>query len=213
MKIRAYLRGSTDEQDATRARGYLESFVADRGMAISEFYIENASGTKMDRPELSRLLDEADKGDVILIEQVDRLTRLPREEWKKLKRLIESKGLFIVTTELETTHQILRLSENKDPMLVAVIEGLNNLMLDVLAATAHKDWADRRRRQDEGIERAKNEGKYKGRQRTSESLDKLKRGVEFVDIHGLKKADAARAAGVSVSSLYRFIKEQKERPA
>ena len=44
-------------------------------------------------------------------------------------------------------------------MLVAI----NSMMLDMLAAVARKDYEDRRRRQAEGIEKAKKIGKYKGR--------------------------------------------------
>lgn len=37
------------------------------------------------------------------------------------------------------------------------------MMLDMLAAIARKDYEDRRRRQSEGISKAKAEGKYRGR--------------------------------------------------
>ena len=37
------------------------------------------------------------------------------------------------------------------------------MMLDMLAAVARKDYEDRRRRQSEGICKARMEGKYKGR--------------------------------------------------
>jgi DNA invertase Pin-like site-specific DNA recombinase len=37
------------------------------------------------------------------------------------------------------------------------------MMLDMLAAVARKDYEDRRRRQSEGIAKAKKEGKYRGR--------------------------------------------------
>ena len=38
------------------------------------------------------------------------------------------------------------------------------MMLDMLAAVARKDYEDRRRRQFQGIHKAKTEGKYQGRQ-------------------------------------------------
>ena len=62
MFIRAYLRASTDEQDAGRARDSLERFVQDQNKAIACEYIENASGAASDRPELLRLLKDARKG-------------------------------------------------------------------------------------------------------------------------------------------------------
>lgn len=59
MFIRAYLRASTDEQDAGRARAMLEKFAGDHGKFISNEYLENASGATTDRTELLRLLKDA----------------------------------------------------------------------------------------------------------------------------------------------------------
>ena len=70
--IRAYLRASTDDQDATRAREDLERFVTERGLKVAAWYTENESGAKLDRPELFRLIADAHVGDVLLVEQVDR---------------------------------------------------------------------------------------------------------------------------------------------
>src|ERR1700730_14722072 len=74
--IRAYLRASTDEQDAARARGQVEAFAAERGMQIAAWYVENESGASLARPELFRLLADAHEGDILVVKQVDRLTRL-----------------------------------------------------------------------------------------------------------------------------------------
>ena len=40
------------------------------------WYVENESGAKLARPELFRLLADAHAGDILLVEQVDRLSRL-----------------------------------------------------------------------------------------------------------------------------------------
>ena len=40
---------------------------------------------------------------------------------------------------------------------------INGMMLDMLAAVARKDYDDRRRRQAQGILKAKAQGKYRGR--------------------------------------------------
>ena len=85
MFVRAYLRASTSEQDATRARDQLRAFVAERGLKIAAWYTENESGAKLARPELFRLLADAQPGDVLLVEQVDRLSRLTAGDWEKLK--------------------------------------------------------------------------------------------------------------------------------
>src|ERR1700759_4689351 len=83
--LRAYLRASIDEQDANRARAQVESFAAERGMQIASWYVENESGAKLARPELFRLLADAHPGDVLLIEQVDRLSGLVTADWDRLK--------------------------------------------------------------------------------------------------------------------------------
>src|SRR5258708_12806361 len=85
MFVRAYLRASTDEQDASRAKGQLQAFAADRGLKIAAWYVENESGAKLARPELFRLLADAQPGDILLVEQVDRLSPLTAPDWQRLK--------------------------------------------------------------------------------------------------------------------------------
>lgn len=47
MFIRAYLRASTSEQDASRARGALDAFADERGLRIAARYMENKSGAQV----------------------------------------------------------------------------------------------------------------------------------------------------------------------
>lgn len=86
--IRIYVRASTKDQDAERALDSLKDF-ASTIKDDSKSYIENESGTKLDRPVLNKLLEEAEKGDTLLVESVDRLSRLTQEEFKVLKGRIE----------------------------------------------------------------------------------------------------------------------------
>lgn len=58
----------------------LQAFAADRGLKIVSWYVENESGAKLARPELFNLLREAHERDILLIEQVDRLSRLTTED-------------------------------------------------------------------------------------------------------------------------------------
>ncbi|EHY1123430.1 recombinase family protein, partial [Vibrio vulnificus] len=62
MFIRAYLRASTTDQQADRAKSELETFANQYGMRIASFYTENLSGAKLDRAELSRLLEDSHRG-------------------------------------------------------------------------------------------------------------------------------------------------------
>ncbi|WP_017008640.1 recombinase family protein, partial [Enterovibrio norvegicus] len=107
MFIRAYLRASTDEQNADRAKTTLEQFISEHGQRIASYYTENISGTQLERPELNRLLDDTQENDILLVEQIDRLTRLNDHDWKQLKRMIEEKGIRIVSMDVPTSWQAL----------------------------------------------------------------------------------------------------------
>ena len=160
MNARAYLRASTPEQDASRARHDVEAFAAERGLNIVGTFIENESGAKLARPELFRLIANSKPGDVLLIEQVDRLSRLTDADWRKLRADLDAKQIRVVGLDLPTSWQLAAPAEDFTARMFAAI---NAMLLDMLAAVARKDYDDRRRRQAQGVAKAKAEGKYLGR--------------------------------------------------
>lgn len=172
MRIYPYLRASTNEQNANRAKDALVRFVEDAGQSVSSWFIEHESGATLKRPELFRLLDVAQSGDVLLVEQVDRISRLNAEDWGSLKSIIIGKGIRIVALDLPTSHQFMQ--EGEDDFTQRILSAVNAMLLDMLAAVARKDYEDRRRRQTEGIEKARTEGKYRGRQ----ANERLHRNIE-----------------------------------
>lgn len=165
MFVRAYLRASTQEQDASRARAELEAFAKERGLTIAAYYIENESGASLARPELFRLLSDCHPGDTLLIEQVDRLSRLNAEDWGKLKAELHSRRVRVVALDLPTSWMMI---QSNDEITSRMMEALNGMMLDMLAAIARKDYTDRRRRQQQGIDKLKAAGGYKGRKEDTE---------------------------------------------
>ena len=76
MFIRAYLRASTKEQDAKRAKSEHITFANDKCQKIATFYVENESGAILVRPKLMQLIEDAYENDVILVEKIDRLKHL-----------------------------------------------------------------------------------------------------------------------------------------
>lgn len=196
MFVRAYLRASTVEQDASRAKAQLEQFAAERGLVIASYYVENESGASLKRPELFRLLNDCQTGDVLLIEQVDRLSRLNDADWDALKQEIQNRGVRIVALDLPTSWQ----SIHPDETTARIMQAVNAMLLDMLAAIARKDYTDRRRRQAQGIEKAKVEGRYMGRKenvsRNTAILNMLTRGDKWSEIQA--------ATGCSRSTISRL---------
>lgn len=200
MFVRAYLRASTKEQDASRAKADLQAFAKDRGLTIASTYLENESGASLQRPELFRLLADSLPGDILLIEQVDRLSRLNAADWELLQSEIRQRRVKVVALDLPTSWQLA--SANVDDFTARMAEAINGMLLDMLAAIARKDYEDRRRRQAQGIAKAKDEGKYAGRpedqERNAAILAMLKAGQSWNTI--------VKATGCSRSTLARLAK-------
>lgn len=209
MTVRGYLRASTNEQDADRARKPLTDFATERGLTIATFYKENESGAKLKRPELFRLLEESSPGDILLVEQVDRISRLNDADWKKLRTEIDTRQVRIVALDLPTSWTVASAS---DEFTGRMFEAINSMMLDMLAAVARKDYQDRRRRVAEGQAKAKAENRYRGRQedtKRNEGIEEmLKAGMSYTRIQ-----DATKASRATVAKIAKRMKDRASESA
>jgi DNA invertase Pin-like site-specific DNA recombinase len=204
--IRAYLRASTDDQDAGRARADLEGFASERSLKVAAWYVENESGATLDRPELFRLIDDAHHGDTLLVEQVDRLSRLSANDWDALKGKLAGKRIRIVALDLPTSW--MGAGANLDEATQGLLDAVNRMLLDMLAVVARKDYTDRRRRQAQGIEKAKTQGLYKGRKadiaRHAVIVSMLYKGHSWTEV--------CIATGASRSTIKRVLDSRKAKP-
>ncbi|HAT8502176.1 TPA: resolvase [Vibrio vulnificus] len=194
MFIRAYLRASTTDQQADRAKSELETFANQHGVRIASFYTENLSGAKLDRAELSRLLEDSHRGDVLLVEKVDRLFRLPFEQWKVLKQKLLEAGINIVVLDQPMTHTVLTHTDQQTSMISRV---LTEFMVDLAAAMARDDYETRRKRQAQGIEKAKALGKYQGRKPDV----KLRENIQLLLTEGKSWSQVQSLLGCSRSTI------------
>jgi DNA invertase Pin-like site-specific DNA recombinase len=204
MFVRAYLRASTSQQDATRAREQLESFAAEHGLSIAAFYVENESGAKPARPELFRLLSDARPGDILLIEQVDRLSRLNAADWEKLKIELSARRVQVVALDLPTSWMMV--STRTDDFTARMFEAINGMMLDMLAAVSRKDYEDRRRRQMQGQAKAKAEGRYTGRQENTARNE----GIASMLCAGSSWSQIQAATGCSRATVAKIAKRSTQ---
>lgn len=204
MFVRAYLRASTDDQDANRARDQLQAFAAERGLTIAAWYVENESGATLSRPELFRLLADAHPGDILLVEQVDRLSRLTAEDWERLKAELTARRMRVVALDLPTSWMMA--TNSADEFTGRMFEAINGMMLDMLAAVARKDYDDRRRRQAQGQAKAKAEGRYKGRPEDAGRNDWIARMLDA----GQSWGSIQRATGCSRATIAKIAKRVKQ---
>lgn len=206
MNAHLYLRASTKDQDANRAKASLEAFASEKGLVIAGIYSENISGTKLNRPELLRLLDTAEKGEVLLVESVDRLSRLSQADWDTLKATIKAKGLRLVIADLPTSHLMV---EDKG-ITGQIMEVINNMLLDLMATMARLDQEKRVERIKQGLENKKAadpDWKPAGKAKDSAMWDKV---VGLMSKHPTMKADqVAKLADCGVATVYRIKREVK----
>jgi len=197
MNTRIYVRASTKEQDAERALDDLRAFAVGYGHSITE-YIENHTGTKLERPQLNKLLDESMHGDILLVESVDRLSRLTQDDFSTLKQRIKDKGLRLVVQDLPTTHALINAT---DDITNAVLTVVNNMLIDLLATMARLDNEKRKERIKQGLERS-------GYIPTGKKADtaKHKRILELAALGSMTKEEIAKAVGVGVATVYRVLK-------
>ena len=73
----------------------MDQFVGEKGLTVCTCYAENESGARLDRPALFRLMAESRPGDILLVKDVDRLSRLVSADWEKLKCLIGPPVRFV----------------------------------------------------------------------------------------------------------------------
>lgn len=196
MNIRIYVRASTKEQNAERALDDLRAFAANLGHHTTE-YIENHTGTKLERPQLNKLLNESEQGDILLVESVDRLSRLTQADFKTLKDRIHAKGLRLIIADLPTTHV-----SPTDSMTGELMNVINSMLIDLLATMARLDNEKRR-------ERIKQGQAIKGYKPTGKKADavKHKRIKELAAMGSMTKEEIANAVGVGVATIYRVLKK------
>jgi len=196
MTIHIYVRASTKDQDAERALDSLKEFASTIQDNVME-YVENESGTKLDRPVLNKLLDKAENGDTLLVESVDRLSRLKQDEFEVLKGRIKDKGLKLVVADLPTTHVLLN---TDDTITSSILNLVNNLLIDLLATMARLDNEKRIERIKQGLERS-------GYKPSGKKADTAKHArIKELNNKGLTKEEIAKAVGCGVATVYRVLK-------
>ena len=185
MKI-GYARVSSTGQNETAQVDLLSRHGAE------EVFIDIASGTSREgREKLSEAIRFARKGDVLMVTRLDRLARsVP--DLHAISQELQAKGVDLIATEqnIDTTTPTGR------------------LMFNMLGAIAEFETDLRKERQLEGIAKAKEEGRYKGRPVTVDG-DAIRAALAAGD----KPVAVAKRFNVARSTVYRMMAEASAAPA
>ena len=179
-----YARTSTKDQKYS-----LEAQIEQLTQAgCKKHYEEQVSSVDAKREQLEAALDYIREGDVLVVTKLDRLARSVADTVDIQKRLEEKKaGLKILDMQIDTTIPTGKLQFN---LFAAIAQFEREVMLE---------------RQRVGIEKAKTEGKYKGRKPLStKKKDEIK---QLLADNTLTKAAIAEKVKVGIATVYRVKSE------
>ena len=179
MKI-GYVRVSTKEQNTARQEELMKLLEVDR------VYIDKMSGKDMERPFLQEMMNFVREGDSVVVESISRFAR-------------NTKDLLELTEQLSNKHvQFISQKENIDTDTPA-----GKFMLTIFGAVAELEREYIRQRQKEGIEIAKEKGKYKGR--PAKQLDTFDEIYQQWKSGNITATFASEQLNVSRSTFYRKV--------
>ncbi len=179
MKI-GYVRVSTKVQNTARQEELMKLLGVDR------VYIEKMSGRDTERPFLQEMMNFVREGDSVVVESISRFAR-------------NTKDLLELTEELNNKHvQFISQKENIDTNTPA-----GKFMLTIFGAVAELEREYIRQRQKEGIEIAKEQGKYKGR--PAKQLDTFDEIYQQWKSGNITATSASMQLNISRSTFYRKV--------
>jgi len=150
------------------------------GIELDKVFTEHKSGKNKDREQLTALLDYVRDGDTVHIHSI-----------KDLVNTMNDKGVTV-----QFHKEGMKFNGNKS-------DSMSNLLFNILGSFAEFERELMLERQREGIAKAKEEGKYKGRIKTVD--DTAIREAMSKDGASFRKV--AKELGVSLSTVQRAMKE------
>lgn len=185
MAFVGYARVSTIDQNLDIQLDALKN------AGCKKIFSEKKSGTsKKDRTALDECMEYIREGDTLVVTRIDRLTR----------SILDLQHLLHYLKEKE-----IHLKALEQPVDTSNASG--KFFLDMLGVFAEFETNLRRERQLEGIERAKREGKYKGRKPTARS--KADEVIELVN-QGFTRTAIAKKLNMGIASVYRILKNHRQ---
>ena len=176
-----YARVSTLDQNLDRQTDMLRAY------GVDKLYTEKMSGTRRDRPELTRLLERLEEGDTVIVESLSRLGRSTRD-LIELVELFQQKGVQLVSLK-----ESIDTSSSTGKLLFTIMSALAQFERDVIA--------DRTR---EGLQAARARDHFGGRPKTD--AKKLQQALKLYRSGQYTAREIKELTGITKSTLYRYLR-------
>ena len=181
-----YVRVSTVEQNEERQIRAL----TEKGVDKENLFIDKQSGKNAERAQLKALLNFCRKGDIVLTESISRIARNTKDL------------LTIVDTLTKKGVDFVSMKENID---TSTPQG--KFVLTIFGAMAELERASILERQKEGIEIAKEQGLYKGKQKMKIDRKEFEAQVKEWRQGNITATEAMNRLGLKPNTFYRRVKE------
>ena len=189
-----YIRVSTDRQNVENQRFEINNYCLKKGIVIDNWIEETISGTKSpSRRRLGVLLQKVNKGDKIICSELSRLGRSLLMIMSILNILME-KGVVVYTIKDNYV-----LGDDIQSKVLAFAFGLSAEIERNLISQRTQEALKRKKALGTKL------GRPKGRAKQLKLSSKIELTQELLEMR-ISKAHISRIMGVSVPTLYNFIK-------
>lgn len=179
-----YARVSTAEQNLERQLDMLRQY------GVDVIFQEKMSGTKRDRPELTKMLSHLTQGDTVVVESLSRLGRSTKD-LIELVELLQEKGVQLVSLK-----EAIDTSTPTGKLLFTLMSALAQFERDVIAERTR-----------EGLKAARARGRQGGRPRCDSR--KVQQAVKLYQSRQYTIREIEELTGIKKATLYRALNHLK----
>ena len=192
MNIAYYRLSHSDRLE--EGNGWARQEYMFKDVKIDKTYKDVISGAKRERPELDMMLNELQKGDVVYIASIDRLSR-STQDLLDIVESIKDKGAFLVS--IKDTWLDTRETNPMSTFLLTVMGAMCQLERDMITS-----------RIQEGVRAAQARGVKFGRPRGNSK--EVQKAVQLYLKGGKSMREVEKITGVSRSSISKLVRQMKE---